>query len=69
VSPRSAFRLIFKDLFDFGVSVCVCVCVCVCVPVYLPDECKHPQRIEEATGSPGAVDTGSCKQPDVGAGN
>lgn len=36
------------------------ICTCVCECVYMPHECRSPQRTEEDIGSPGAKVTGGC---------
>lgn len=56
--------IILKTCFIF-----ICVCVSVCVNVCMPQECRHPRKLEVKIGSPGARVTGGYELPDMGARN
>lgn len=45
------------------------LCVCLCIRMSICHRCACPWGPEEGAGSSGAVVTGGCKPPDLGAGS
>lgn len=59
-----------KKKIELFVVCCVLNSVYICMSVYGLCTGMHClQRLEEATGVPGAGVTGSCEMPNLGAGN